>query len=166
MAFIVIQEKFWKATEKMPSSHYWRSRSVHGSIPHHDRQKRSSWGTEGRTGTIGGEQDLLPWKRIAWLTLVQERFWELDWKRCPPHGRFLLCQQQENPKKARRTGVWYAVRAFSVNWSLSNLVAFLRWNLFTYRDLWEWIDKPFDIHPFQEESVQYHLWAPALGQHP
>jgi IS4 transposase len=24
-----------------------------------------------------------------------------------------------------------------MNWSLSNLVAFLRWNLFTYRDLWE-----------------------------
>ena len=29
-------------------------------------------------------------------------------------------------------------------WSLSNLVAFLRWNLFTYRDLWQWIDSPFD----------------------
>ncbi len=25
-------------------------------------------------------------------------------------------------------------------WSLSNLVAFLRWNLFTYKDLWEWIN--------------------------
>ncbi len=32
-------------------------------------------------------------------------------------------------------------------WSLSNLVAFLRWNLFTYRDLWEWINKPFDVPP-------------------
>ena len=32
-------------------------------------------------------------------------------------------------------------------WSLSNLVAFLRWNLFTYRDLWEWIDNPFDALP-------------------
>jgi len=30
------------------------------------------------------------------------------------------------------------------SWSLSNLVAFLRWNLFTYRDLWEWINQPFD----------------------
>ena len=29
-------------------------------------------------------------------------------------------------------------------WALSNLVALLRWNLFTYRDLWEWIDRPFD----------------------
>lgn len=30
-------------------------------------------------------------------------------------------------------------------WSLSNLVTFLRWNLFTYRDLWEWVDRPFDV---------------------
>ena len=29
-------------------------------------------------------------------------------------------------------------------WSLSNLVAFLRWDLFTYKDLWEWINKPFE----------------------
>jgi hypothetical protein len=51
------------------------------------------------------------------------------------------------------------------HWSLSNLVAFLRWNLFTYRDLWEWIDRPFDVHPFQQGPVQYPLWAPGLGQH-
>lgn len=31
------------------------------------------------------------------------------------------------------------------NWSLSNLVAMLRYNLFTYRDLWEWINKPFEV---------------------
>ena len=42
-------------------------------------------------------------------------------------------------------------------WSLSNLVAFLRWNLFTYRDLWEWIDQPFDILPVEPESVQYEF---------
>lgn len=29
-------------------------------------------------------------------------------------------------------------------WSLSNLVAMLRYNLFTYRDLWTWIDQPFE----------------------
>jgi hypothetical protein len=50
-------------------------------------------------------------------------------------------------------------------WSLSNLVAFLRWNLFTYRDLWEWIDKPFDVLPIEPESVQYPLPLPGLGQH-
>jgi hypothetical protein len=32
-------------------------------------------------------------------------------------------------------------------WSLSNLVALLRWNLFTYRDLWKWIDEPFGTPP-------------------
>lgn len=28
-------------------------------------------------------------------------------------------------------------------WSLSNLLAMLRFNLFTYRDLWTWLDDPF-----------------------
>jgi hypothetical protein len=50
-------------------------------------------------------------------------------------------------------------------WSLSNLVAFLRWNLFTYRDLWEWIDNPFDVAPLGPEPVQYVLSLPGLGQH-
>jgi hypothetical protein len=50
-------------------------------------------------------------------------------------------------------------------WSLSNLVAFLRWNLFTYRNLWEWIDNPFDVSPIVPESVQIPLQLPGLGQH-
>ena len=37
----------------------------------------------------------------------------------------------------------------SLNWALSNLVALLRWNLFTYRDLWLWIDEPFQTEPFR-----------------
>ena len=52
-----------------------------------------------------------------------------------------------------------------LDWSLSNLVAFLRWNLFTYRDLWEWINNPFDVLPLGAEPVQYHLPLPGLGQH-
>ena len=51
-------------------------------------------------------------------------------------------------------------------WSLSNLVAFLRWNLFTYRSLWEWIDDPYDIPPLLPGPVQYRLSLPDLGQHP
>ena len=31
-----------------------------------------------------------------------------------------------------------------LKWALSNLVALLHWNLFTYRDLWEWINAPLD----------------------
>jgi IS4 transposase len=50
-------------------------------------------------------------------------------------------------------------------WALSNLVAFLRWNLFTYRDLWEWIDNPFDILPIVPKSVQIPLPLMGLGQH-
>jgi len=30
-----------------------------------------------------------------------------------------------------------------IGWALSNLVALLRWNLFTHKDLWKWIDDPF-----------------------
>lgn len=32
-------------------------------------------------------------------------------------------------------------------WSLSHLVALVRWNLFTYRDLWRWLDDPFETPP-------------------
>ena len=50
-------------------------------------------------------------------------------------------------------------------WSLSNLVAFLRMNLFTYRNLWEWIDNPFETPPPEPESVQFQLPFPGFGQH-
>ncbi len=42
-------------------------------------------------------------------------------------------------------------------WSLSNLIAMLRYNLFTYRDLWEWIDKPFDTPPVVPQGEQLTL---------
>jgi hypothetical protein len=50
-------------------------------------------------------------------------------------------------------------------WSLSNLVAFLRWNLFTYRDLWDWINDPFDVFPLIPEHIQYSLPFNGFGQH-
>jgi hypothetical protein len=40
-------------------------------------------------------------------------------------------------------------------WSLSNLVALLRMNLFTHRDFWAWLDKPFEVLP--EQYVQEKL---------
>ena len=43
------------------------------------------------------------------------------------------------------------------NWSLSNLVAMLRYNLFTYRDLWEWINKPIEVLPFALDAEQLFL---------
>jgi len=42
-------------------------------------------------------------------------------------------------------------------WSLSNLAAMLRWNLFTYRDLWIWLDEPFDTPPLMSSFPQLVL---------
>jgi hypothetical protein len=45
-------------------------------------------------------------------------------------------------------------------WSLSNLVAMLRYNLFTYRDLWAWIDNPFEPPPVIDAVEQLSIrWA-------
>ena len=58
---------------------------------------------------------------------------------------------------AVRTQIWTALIAMllikilqqrsTFAWALSNLIALLRWNLFTYRNLWEWINRPFDTPP-------------------
>jgi hypothetical protein len=42
-------------------------------------------------------------------------------------------------------------------WSLSNLVAMLRYNLFTYRDLWAWMDQPFEPPPMSMMQEQLSL---------
>jgi len=42
-------------------------------------------------------------------------------------------------------------------WSLSNLVAMLRYSLFTYRDLWTWIDRPFEPPPMTMMQEQLSL---------
>jgi Transposase DDE domain/Domain of unknown function (DUF4372) len=39
-------------------------------------------------------------------------------------------------------------------WALSNLAALLRMNLFTYRDLWNWMNSPFDTPPETLEAEQ------------
>ena len=44
----------------------------------------------------------------------------------------------------------------SFGWSLSNLVALLRMNLLTYRNLWEWLNKPFDtklLEPVEQPTL-------------
>ena len=45
----------------------------------------------------------------------------------------------------------------SMNWSLSNLVAMLRYNLFTYRDLWLWLDNPFEVPAIVPDEHQLLL---------
>lgn len=42
-------------------------------------------------------------------------------------------------------------------WSLSNLIAMLRYNLFTYRDLWAWIDSPYEVPPLMPQGEQLTL---------
>ena len=44
-----------------------------------------------------------------------------------------------------------------MNWSLSNLVALLRWNLFSYRELWDWIHNPFESPPLVPQAQQLPL---------
>ena len=73
---------------------------------------------------------------------------------------------KQNPKiksfvgtspNALKIQIWIAVIAILIlnylllcsklAWSLSNMVALLRWNLFTYRNLWNWIDEPYTTPP-------------------
>jgi hypothetical protein len=65
---------------------------------------------------------------------------------------------------AVRTQIWTALTAIvlmkllqfrsQLKWALSNLVALVRWNLFTYRDLWAWIDDPYTHPPNAEDGPQ------------
>lgn len=42
-------------------------------------------------------------------------------------------------------------------WALSNLVGLQRWNLFSYRDLWSWLDEPFETPPLSPPAEQLAL---------
>ena len=42
-------------------------------------------------------------------------------------------------------------------WALSHLVALLRWNLFSYRDLWSWLEHPLTTPPQLPPDPQLHL---------
>jgi len=58
---------------------------------------------------------------------------------------------------------WLQFRS-TFNWSLSNLVALLRWSLFTYKDLWTWLNDPFHFPPPQPEPGKEQLLLPGFGQ--
>jgi len=42
-------------------------------------------------------------------------------------------------------------------WAVSNLIALLRWNLFSYRDLWQWLNRPFDTPPQPFDQLELKL---------
>lgn len=49
-------------------------------------------------------------------------------------------------------------------WALSHLIALLRWNLFSYRDLWYWLDQPLHTPPSappESQLVLDSILAPA-----
>ena len=68
---------------------------------------------------------------------------------------------------AVRIQIWTALIAVLVvrylqfrsnfGWAVSNLVALLRWNLFSYRNLWEWLNRPFDTPPETPDRLQLEL---------
>jgi len=68
---------------------------------------------------------------------------------------------------AVRTQIWTALISMLLlrylqlrsrfGWSMANLVALLRMNLFTHRDLWAWIDEPFAVPPDPQASPQVDL---------
>ena len=70
-------------------------------------------------------------------------------------------------ENALRIQIWTALIAIlllkwlhhlsKARWSLSNLASMLRMNLFTYRDLTEWLDNPFGTPPILPESQQLIL---------
>ncbi|HEV2434630.1 MAG TPA: IS4 family transposase [Verrucomicrobiae bacterium] len=47
-------------------------------------------------------------------------------------------------------------------WAVSNLVALLRWNLFSYRNLWDWLNRPFDTPP--EPVLDLQLTLDSIGR--
>ena len=79
-------------------------------------------------------------------------------------------------ENAFRIQIWTALIAMlllkwlhhlsKAGWSLSNLVAMLRMNLFTYRDLKAWLDRPFETPPAIPIEEQLTLALPGLGQPP
>ena len=68
---------------------------------------------------------------------------------------------------AVRIQIWTALIAVLVvrylqfrshyRWAVSNLVALLRWNLFSYRNLWEWLNRPFDTPPLAPDQLVLDL---------
>ena len=52
----------------------------------------------------------------------------------------------------------------SFDWSLSNLVAMFRWNVFAYKELWSWLDNPFEEPPDTPDDPQLFLPGFNFGQ--
>jgi hypothetical protein len=68
---------------------------------------------------------------------------------------------------ALKTQIWTALIAIllikflqmksRIAWSLSNLIAMLRFNLFTYRELWAWLKDPYGVPIVEPMAIQEEL---------
>ena len=77
-------------------------------------------------------------------------------------------------ENAIRIQIWTALIALlllkwlhylsKARWSLSNLASMLRLNLFTYRDLRQWLDEPYNTPPKDPVPKQLDLPLPGFGQ--
>jgi len=77
-------------------------------------------------------------------------------------------------ENALRIQIWTALLAILVlkwlhhlskaGWSLSTLAAMLRLSLFTYRELQDWLNNPYDTPPILPAGEQLELPMPGLGQ--
>ena len=93
-------------------------------------------------------------------------------KNCPSHMRRVLKQHLKiktfvgTTENALKTQIWTALITILLirylqfrskcGWALCRLVALLRLNLFSYRNLWDWLNDPFDVPP-EEPPYQMEL---------
>jgi hypothetical protein len=77
-------------------------------------------------------------------------------------------------ENALRIQIWTALLALLIirwlhhlsraGWSLSNMASLLRMNLFTYRELRDWLDDPFHTPPLEPQPEQLRLPVQRVGQ--
>jgi IS4 transposase len=77
-------------------------------------------------------------------------------------------------ENALRIQIWTALIALLIlkwlhhiskaNWSFSNMADLVRLNLFTYRDLLQWLNDPYNTEPIAPRPEQLSLPFPGLGQ--
>jgi hypothetical protein len=77
-------------------------------------------------------------------------------------------------ENALLTQIWTALLALlllkwlhylsQARWSFSNLVSLLRLNLFTYRNIIEWLHQPYTTEPIVPAPLQFVITIPGFGQ--
>src|ERR1700683_1458641 len=115
---------------------------------------------------------------IAWLTnllafgattiaAIYKDLWEIEWFFKALKQNLRVKTFVGTSENALRIQIWTALIAIlllkwlhhlsKAKWSLSNLASMLRLNLFTYRDLRNWLNNPFGTPPLLPESQQLSL---------